>query len=81
MYDGEDSDSGLRPKLPDFDFLKNYKFFIFFSQFFKDNNFYRLNKEDLYDVLNNCRVIKSPEEIQLMDDITKISSEAMKSSN
>lgn len=39
-----------------------------------------MNKEDLYDVLNDCRVIKSPEEIQLLDDITKISSEAMKSS-
>jgi len=39
-----------------------------------------VNKDDLYEILNNTRVIKSDEEIKLLEDIAKISSEAMKSS-
>ena len=39
-----------------------------------------MNKVDLYEILNNTRLIKSEEEIKLLEDIAKISSEAMKSS-
>lgn len=60
LYDGVNTDSKLRPRLPTFPFLTNYT----------------LNKEDLYNALDEARVIKNQEEIKVMRHICKVSSEA-----
>ncbi|EGR27625.1 metallopeptidase family m24, putative [Ichthyophthirius multifiliis] len=60
LYDGENSDSGLRPSLPTFDFLEKYK----------------IVKHQLYHTLNELRTIKHPEEIEQLMFINKISSDA-----
>jgi Xaa-Pro dipeptidase len=58
VFDGVDSDSGLKPSLPDFPFLSNY----------------RVDKESLYPVLCECRVIKSTKEIDVIRIIGRVSS-------
>jgi len=60
LYDGVNSDSGLRPDLPDLPFLPNYK----------------LNNEDLYETLNELKTVKDQIEIELLQFISRISSEA-----
>ena len=60
LYNGVDSDSGLKPDLPKFEFLQKHK----------------SNDTQLYEILNECRVRKSEEEINVMRYICKISSEA-----
>jgi len=59
FFDGVDSDSGLSPDLPDFPFLSQYK----------------IDKEVLYPILCECRVIKSKKEIDILRFIGKVSSE------
>jgi len=59
FFDGVDSDSGLSPDLPKFPFLEKYK----------------IDKEVLYPILCECRVIKSQKEIDLLRFIGKVSSE------
>lgn len=61
MYHGTNSDSGLQPALPDFPKLSF------------DLN---IDKETVYDLLDECRVIKSEEEIRVMKYIAKVSSDA-----
>lgn len=60
LYDGINSDSKLRPKLPTFTFLNKYP----------------INKEDLYEILDEARVIKSQEEIKIMKFVCMLASEA-----
>jgi Xaa-Pro dipeptidase len=57
---GKNSDSGLYPDIPSFDWLKNYK----------------VDKEKLYDLLAEVRVFKSQKEIEMLKYAGKISSEA-----
>lgn len=58
FFYGVDSDSKMTPSLPDFPFVSSY----------------RVDKEALYPVLCECRVIKSQKEIELMRLIGKVSS-------
>lgn len=60
LNDGENTDSGLRPRQLDLECLTNYK----------------TNKTDLFNVLTDSRVIKSNEEIKVLEWITQLSCEA-----
>lgn len=60
LYDGVDSDSGLRPRLPD---LRNFGNFL-------------LNQTELYAILNEQRTVKDETELDIMRFITKIASDA-----
>ncbi|EAR97910.1 metallopeptidase family M24 protein (macronuclear) [Tetrahymena thermophila SB210] len=60
IYHGIDSDSGLSLPEPSFECLKNYT----------------VVKDKLYDILNELRVIKHPEEIEQMKFVGRISSDA-----
>ena len=54
VYSGLDSDSDLPSVIvPEFPFLKEFN----------------INKEDLYEVLNECRLFKDETEIQLMKHV------------
>jgi len=59
FFHGVDSDSKLTPSLPTFDWLGNY----------------RADKDVLYPILSECRVIKSKKEIDLMRIIGQVSSD------
>jgi Xaa-Pro dipeptidase len=60
FFFGNDSDSGLQPDLPDFPWLSKYK----------------QDKEILYQALSATRAIKSPQEIEIMKFVNKLSSDA-----
>jgi len=60
FFDGVNSDSGLKPDLPNFKWLSNYK---------ADNDL-------LYTVLCDTRAIKSKEEIEILRFVNQMSSEA-----
>lgn len=54
LNDGVNSDSGLRPRPLDLEFISKFN----------------TNKTDLFDVLTESRVIKSDEEIKVLEWIT-----------
>ena len=53
------SDSKLRPRVPSLGYLKHYN----------------INNTDLYEVLDESRVVKTAEEIKVMKYVCEISSE------
>jgi Xaa-Pro dipeptidase len=58
FFHGVDSDSGLSPSLPDFPYLSSY----------------RVDKESLYPVLCECRIIKSKKEIDVLRIVGRVAS-------
>lgn len=60
LYDGADSYSGRRPRVPELYWLKNYT----------------VERENLYHVLQECRVNKSAQELEIMRYVIKLSCDA-----
>lgn len=60
LFNGVNSDSGVRPEQPNFPFLQNYN----------------LNNTDIYKVINEQRVIKDETELKLLKHICAISVDA-----
>jgi len=58
LYNGVDSDSGLKPDIPKFDYLSKYN----------------VDDTSIYTILNESRVCKTPEEIKVMRFVCKMSS-------
>lgn len=63
---GINSDSSLATLVPDFKFIKDEEF----------KNSLKIDKETIHDILAECRVIKSDEEIEILRIANRISSEA-----
>ena len=63
---GVNSDSGLETTIPDFSFIKDTEF--------KDS--LNIDKDTIHDILSECRLIKSEEELEILKIANKVSSEA-----
>lgn len=61
LYSGIDTDSGLSPSEPNEEIIKGFT----------------LNREVLWPLISNLRVIKSPEEIELIRYVCKTATEAI----